>query len=92
MKQNFTVLGARRFNDTVEGTKYDFTKLRVVMDAPEGDNSIGLDAVDLPWGTHENFAQIATTKWPATFELDYKITTKGIEVKDAKFIKDNVTL
>lgn len=84
MKMIFTVVGARMFNDTVEGTKYDFTKLKVQMDMPESANAVGQDVVDMQWGTHENFAQLKSLTFPLQMELDVNPTTKGFEIKSAK--------
>lgn len=84
MKQQFTVLGVRKFNDRVEGTHYDFTKLLVVMDMPSGPNARGQDAIQMPFGTSENFAQFSQVNFPAQFELDVNMTTKGYEVMSAR--------
>lgn len=84
MKLQFNVLGARKFNDTVEGQKHDFTKLVVAMDMPETENAAGQNAVEMRWGTHENFASIKDVNFPCMFELDVNPTTKGFEVISAK--------
>ena len=85
MKMQFLVLGARCFNDTVDGQKHDFTKLAVVMDFPDSNkNAAGQNAVELNWGTHENFASIKDLQFPCHFELDVNPTIKGLELLSAK--------
>ncbi|MEZ0208931.1 MAG: hypothetical protein ACAH17_02025 [Candidatus Paceibacterota bacterium] len=90
MKLQFTVLGARKFNDTIEGQKHDFTKLNVAMDMPDTDNAAGQNVVEMKWGTHENFAQIKDVSFPCVFELDVNPTTKGFEVLGAKPVAASV--
>lgn len=85
MKMQFLVLGARMFNDTVDGQKHDFTKLAVVMDFPDSNkNAVGQNSVELNWGTHENFHSIKDLQYPCQFELDVNPTTKGLELVSAK--------
>lgn len=84
MKMQFNVLGARKFNDTVEGTKYDFTKLIVAMDMPEGPNAKGQNTIDMPYGDHTNYEQFANVNFPCQMELDVNATTKGFECLSAK--------
>lgn len=79
-KTQGTILGARKFNDTVEGTKYDFTKVRVMMPVPEGaDNEIGFNVTEMQFGTHENFAALEKLKFPANAELELVATSKGYD-------------
>lgn len=90
MKLIMTVLGAKKFNDTIEGQKHDFTKLVVAMDMPETENAAGQNAVEMRWGTHENFSSIKTVAFPAQFELDVNPTTKGFEIISAKPVAASV--
>lgn len=85
MKMPFLVLGARCFNDTVDGQHHDFTKLAVVMDFPDSNkNAVGQNAVELNWGDHKNFATIKDLSYPCQFELDVNPTIKGLELVGAK--------
>lgn len=79
-KTQVTILGARQFNDIVEGTKYDFTKVRVLMPVPDGaQNEVGFSQVEMQWGTHENFAKLETMKFPVQVEVELTATSKGYE-------------
>lgn len=87
MKMTMTVLGARRFNDTVEGQAYDFTKLRVQMPVPdESGNEVGYTSTDIPFGTSKNFDQLKGLKFPAEYELDIEMTSKGYTCKGFRAI------
>ena len=82
-KDIYTVLGARSFNDTIEGQKHDFTKLSVVMENPERGTTVGWGAVEIQWGDHSNLEKlkhIPIDQWPLKVELDIKLTTKGYEI------------
>jgi hypothetical protein len=79
--QDMTVLGARHFNDSIEGQKHDFTKLRVMMDVPENSKTeVGLNASEMVWGDHSNFAKVEKLAFPVVMRLTLNATTKGFEV------------
>lgn len=85
IQQRMTVLGARHFNDSVEGQKHDFTKLRVQLDVPESSKyEVGKNVSEMVWGDHENFAKIKHLPFPVEMELTMNATTKGFEVLDCK--------
>lgn len=85
MVQRMTVLGARHFNDSIEGQKHDFTKLRVLMDVPEASKlEVGKNVLDIPWGDHENFIKVKGLTFPAEMDLTMNATSKGFEILDAK--------
>jgi hypothetical protein len=85
MTQRFTVLGARHFNDSIEGQKHDFTKLRVQMDVPDSSKTeVGKNVSEMVWGDHENFSKIKHLPFPVEMELTVNATTKGFEVLDCK--------
>ncbi len=86
-KDVYLVLGARSFNDTIEGQKHDFTKLSVVMENPERGTTAGWGAVEIQWGDHSNLDKVkhfSIDQWPMKMELDIKLTTKGYEVTGVK--------
>jgi hypothetical protein len=72
------VTGAKRFNDTVEGTKYDTTTVfvEVAMDDRNG-NAKGMATQPFPWGTSENYARIAHLPFPFEAELTFEMVTNG---------------
>lgn len=83
------VLGMTKFKDTIEGTAYDQTKLKVEMAMSErSGNSVGCDATDMVYGKAENFDKLMATgaKFPCMCELDVNPTTKGFEVEFCKLI------
>jgi hypothetical protein len=84
MKMQLHVLGMRCFNDTVEGQKYDFTKMNVVMDMPDKPNMRGKNAVEIAFGDSSNFEKLKDAAFPGDFDLDLNITSKGYEILDAK--------
>ncbi|MCB5186136.1 hypothetical protein LG201_13055 [Methylobacillus gramineus] len=78
-KTKATVLGARHFNDVVDGTKHDFTKIHIVM--PVSTNSgaeVGFNAQTVNFGTAAEFEKIKALPFPVEAELDLEMTTKGI--------------
>lgn len=77
MRQQFKVLGVRRFNDTVEGTKHDFTKIVVETPFNDSDDKAGFDAVHINFGKSENFDKLKNLPFPVQAELDIEMTTSG---------------
>lgn len=86
-KSKVTVLGARFFNDVVEGTKHDFTKIHVVMPVSTSAGSeVGFNAQTITYGTSENFEKFKNLAYPIEAELDLEMTTKGIVCQGFKFV------
>lgn len=78
-KMKLTVLGARKFNDVVEGTKYDFTKLIVMLGvSTSSGNEVGFNAQVIPFLNSDEFAKIHHHTYPCEAELDIELTTKGM--------------
>jgi len=83
--QRLTVLGARHFNDSIEGVKHDFTKLRVMMDVPESSKTeVGKNVSEMVWGDHENYGKVKHLPFPVEMDMTLNATTKGFEVLDVK--------
>ena len=79
-KTEGVILGVSRFNDSVEGNHYDFTKVRVMMPVPEGaDNQLGFDVTVIPYGDHKNFEKFENMTFPAKVMLDLRATSKGYD-------------
>lgn len=79
VKIRATVIGVRKFNDVVDGVKYDFTKLRVQMPVnTNSGNEVGFDVQDIPYGEHSNFDSLRNLPFPVVAELDVELTTKGM--------------
>ncbi|POA98059.1 hypothetical protein C2134_13635 [Chromobacterium sinusclupearum] len=72
------IMGAKRFNDVVDGTRYDNTKLfaEVKLNDKTG-NAIGFAASEFEWGTSENFSQISNLKFPFMAECEMEMVTNG---------------
>lgn len=88
-KDTYLVLGARSFNDVIEGQTHDFTKLSVVMENPERGTTVGMGAVEIQWGDHKNIEHlkhVPLDQWPQKMELDIKLTTKGYSIQSASFL------
>jgi len=74
------ILGARKFNDSVEGTDYDFTKVRVMMPVPDGaENEIGFNVTEMQFGDHKNFDKFEKHTFPLKAKLDLVATSKGYD-------------
>lgn len=79
VKITATVLGARKFNDVVDGVKYDFTKLNVQMPvSTTSGNEVGFNTEVIPYGDHSNYEQLKNLPFPVEAELDVELTTKGM--------------
>ncbi|MFL9611418.1 hypothetical protein ACW4YW_04700 [Methylobacillus pratensis] len=86
-KSKVTVLGARFFNDVVEGTKHDFTKIHVVMPVSTSAGSeVGFNAQTITFGTAANFEKLKQLPYPVEAELDLEMTTKGIVCQGFKLV------
>ncbi|MFL9709352.1 hypothetical protein [Methylobacillus sp. Pita1] len=86
-KSKVTVLGARFFNDVVEGTKHDFTKIHVVMPVSTSAGSeVGFNAQTITFGTSTNFEKLKQLPYPVEAELDLEMTTKGIVCQGFKLV------
>lgn len=88
MRQQFKVLGVRRFNDTVEGTKHDFTKVVVETRFNDSDDKAGFDAVHIPFGKSDQFDKLKDLPFPLMAELDIEMTTAGFTCRGFYPLKD----
>lgn len=92
MEMTLNVLGAKSFNDTVDGARYDNTKLFVML--PEKTvlsdvrNVVGFNAVDIVFGTSVEFTKnnLANVKFPCKAVCDIEITTKGMSCNSFKLL------
>ncbi len=76
------VMGAKFFNDVVEGTKYDNTKVFVETPMNEqGGNAVGFAAAEYQWGTSENFQKIKSLPFPFEADCVLEMTTNGKQTK-----------
>lgn len=95
MEQQFKVVGAKHFNDTVEGTKYDNTKLRVELKEKEvlseTRSVVGYNTIDMDFGTSENFSKFGLAKlaYPLMAMLEVEFTTKGLVCSGFKVIQQS---
>lgn len=84
MKAQLQVLGAKFFNDAVEGQKHDFTKLFVAMPVSEQDaatyGSVGQNVVEMKFGKSDEYQKLKHLPFPLQAELSLKLTTKGYEI------------
>jgi len=90
IKMQAQVLGAKGSKGTYEGVDYDYTKLYVVLDVSDRSGTeVGFNASPMVWGLAENFEAIKNVKYPAMFDLEVRLTTKGYEVENCKVIPAN---
>ena len=93
IKMNLTVLGSKAFNDTVDGNKYDTTKLIVLIDQKKNDSdrisNIGFESVDVPFETSAEFKKhkLIDAPYPHIAECDVEITNKGMTALSYKFVR-----
>jgi hypothetical protein len=82
----YTVTGMKRFNDTVEGVKYDFTKLRVQFKASSknADRDLGYGESEIQIGDSTVFDKLKHLAFPCQFELEIEQTNKGPEIVSFK--------
>ncbi|MCB4361903.1 hypothetical protein [Quatrionicoccus australiensis] len=83
-KTQCLVLGAKFFKGEIEGQHHDMTKLFVAMPVSEKDTAsygkAGHDAIDLKFGTSEEYQKLKSLPFPIMAELGLKLTTDGYEV------------
>lgn len=98
MKTQIEVRGAKRYKGQPEagGPTYNQTKLVCLMDVPttqvpspdaEGAASVGENAVEIVCGDVTKYSELASVQYPAIFEVDLNLTTKGFEIVSYKFLK-----
>lgn len=89
MQGNLTIVGAKQFKGEVEGVSFNHTKLLLLLPFPRAraETNKGFDVIEAPYGTHENFQKFINVKFPCTIDADYEVTTKGVEVFEAKLIQ-----
>lgn len=75
-KSTATVRGAKAFNDTIDGSKHDFTKIFVDTDLAE-QTGFGACTVEYKWGVADNIKKIQELKFPFEAELSMEIVTTG---------------
>lgn len=85
MEMPFKIVGAKSFDDTVDGTKYNSTTLFVMMKekqvASEVRNVVGYNVVQMAFGLSDEFKKhnLGTLKYPLDALLEVEATTKGYE-------------
>lgn len=85
----FIVTGMTRFNDDVEGTTYNFTKIFVEEDLNEGDNSRGKASQVYEIGKSDEYTKYEKFTLPMEVVGDLSMTTNGKGRQTTRFkIKD----
>lgn len=82
MEMKLRVLGGRRFNDSIEGKVYDFTKLRIEMPVPrKSENEWGNNVIEANVGDHKLADHYrAHFTFPGEFFVELEPTSKGFDV------------
>lgn len=81
-KEKFLVSGVKMFNDTVDGKRYDNTKVFVSIDLDDSKGTaFGVATEAFEFGTSQNFPAIrdmlAVAGGPVLCEIELKSTTNG---------------
>jgi ABC-type uncharacterized transport system ATPase component len=72
------VLGAKCFNDTIDGQKFDSTTIFVEMALDESRGTAkGFASQNMGWGSSEEFQKIKHLPFPFEAELTVELVTSG---------------
>lgn len=87
MQMQLTIQGVRKFNDAIEGTTYNFTKVVVVIPfaSKESASKLGNNVQHVDFGTHENFDKFIGRKFPFVAMAEVELNDKGFEIVDIQF-------
>ena len=83
MEMPFKVVGAKSFNDSVDGVKYNTTTLFVMMKEKQVEsdvrNVVGYNVVQMGFGLSDEFKKnkLSEMKFPVDAMLEVEATTKG---------------
>lgn len=87
MEMQIRVLGARQFNDTIEGKAYNFTKLRLEMPVPRNSKTeCGTNVVEAIFGEASAYAEVSKIKFPCMCMVDLENTSRGFDVYSCKAV------
>lgn len=91
MQQKLRVLGARKFNDSVEGKTYNFTKLRIELPVPRNaENEMGCNVVEALYGKADAYEELRRDyKFPCECFVDLEVTSKGMDVLNIEPVKQS---
>lgn len=89
MQTQITIIGVKKFKGLVDGQEYDHTKIIYAVPFPRSRSevNIGLDALEAPYGTSENFKQFVGRRFPFNAVADVEMTTKGMDILDVQLPK-----
>lgn len=83
-----TILGVKGNKGNFEGTDYDYTKLRVVMDVSEKNGTeFGFDVKEISVGKSTELPKYKDLPFPIQAELEIELTTKGPEIVGFKALQ-----
>jgi hypothetical protein len=85
IKQTMQVLGAKGNKGEFEGTKFDYTKMRVVMDVSDRNGTeVGFNVSEIVFGLSDNFEKVKGYTYPLMCDLEISMTTRGYEIESCK--------
>lgn len=86
-KQTMQFIGAKKFRGQVDGQTFDFTKLRALLPS-QNENECGWNAVEITWGTSDNYAVVSKLKYPlqADVEIDLVMRGKKMQMEIVNFV------
>lgn len=77
MVQRVVLIGAKQFNDSIDGKHFDTCKLRVMMPVEVGARECGYNVIEMQYGTSANYAQFSGLKFPIEADLHFEMTLKS---------------
>jgi hypothetical protein len=92
-KSNLIILGAKKFNDEVDGTKYDHSKLIVLIDQKTNDSdrlaNHGYESQDATFNTSAEYNKhkLNEAAYPHVAECDVELNNKGMSILTYKFVR-----
>lgn len=85
IKQSLQVLGAKGNKGEFEGTKFDYTKMRVVLDVSDRNGTeVGFNVSEMVFGLSENFEKVKNFAYPLMCDIEISMTTRGYEIESCK--------
>jgi len=72
------IMGAKKFNDTIDGQHHDFTKLFIETELDESrDNAVGFAHSEYNFGTSAEYDKLKHLPFPFLADLTIELSTTG---------------
>lgn len=87
MQGRFKCEGVKRFQGNLDGVNYDQTKALLIVPFPKNSENLGNDVIAVQLGDKASGKIFENLKFPVEVELDFEISTKGMEVNSWKLVE-----